>query len=255
MSEELLNNKWAWKNPVNIMKILALLLLAVVVLAAIFRERFVTPPMWQVSVIGRGEVAYTPDIAKVNIGIQIDKAAAADGALKRLNETVDKTIEAISKLGIDKKDIQTQNYTLYPEYNYIENNSSIAGYSANQRLTITIRNISEEADLVSKVIGAATSAGANQINSISFEASNLESLKQEARLKAIADAKSKAVQLSSAVGIKLDKIVGWWENFVQSPDTYYPYYDGKGGAATEQANVPSGGYTLIVDMNLSYQIK
>lgn len=255
MSEELLNNKWAWKNPAVIIKFLALLLLAVVILAAIFRERFVTPPIWQVSVVGRGEVAYTPDIAKVNIGVQVDKAAVADAALKRLNETVDKTIEAISKLGIDKKDIQTQNYSLYPEYNYIENNSSIAGYSANQGLTITIRNISEEADLVSKVIGAATSAGANQINNVSFEASNLETLKQEARIKAINDAKSKAVQLSSAVGIKLDKIVGWWENFVQSPDTYYPYYDGKGGAGADQANIPSGGYTLIVDMNLNYQIK
>ena len=259
MSEELFNNKFSWKSPAIALKILVLLILAVIILGAIFRERFVTPPNWQVSVIGRGEVVYTPDIAKINVGIQVDKAYAADVALKRLNETADKTIAAISQLGIAKEDIQTQNYSLYPEYNYVENNSILAGYSANQQLIITVRNIFESADLVSKVIAAATSSGANQINNVSFESSNIENLKQEARVKAISDAKSKANELAVAAGVKLGKTIGWWENFIQSPDVY-SYYDGKGaggavGLGGGQANVPSGAYTLIVDMNLSYQVK
>lgn len=255
MSEENFNSKSNWKYPVNVIRLVGLVCLLVIILAAIFRDRFINPPMWQVSVIGRGEISYTPDTAKVNVGVQVDKVYAADVALKRLNDTVDKIIIAVSQLGIDKKDIQTQNYSLYSEYNYIENVSSLAGYSANQQLVVTINNFSEDPDMVSKVISAATKAGANQINNVIFESSEIEKLKQEARIKAIADAKSKANQLSTATDVKLGKIVGWWENFIQTPDNYYPYYDGKGGGDTGTANIPSGMYTLIVDMNLNYQIK
>lgn len=255
--EENFGNKASWKHPANVIKILGLLLLAVVVLAAIFRERFVTPPIWQVSAIGRAEIAYMPDVAKVNIGVQVDKVYSADAALKRLDETMTKVISAIEKLGIDKKDIQTQNYSLYPQYDYLENSSVLAGYNANQQLTVTIKDLSEENDLVSKVISAVTEAGANQVNGVTFESSNIESLKQQARIKAIGDAKKKAADLSVAAGVKLGKVIGWWENFVQSPESsYYGYYDGKGGmGGSSGAVVPSGEYKLIVEMNLSYQVK
>lgn len=258
MAEENFNQKSSWKNPANVIKLIGILVLAVIVLGAIFRDRFVNPPAWQVSVVGRGEVAYTPDVAKVNIGVQIDRAPAADTALKRLNDAMDKTIVAIGQLGIDKKYIKTQVYSIYPQYDYIDNSSVLAGYSANQQLVVTIRNVAEDNGLVNQVISSATKAGANQINSVTFEASNIETLKQQARLKAIADSKKKAVSMANAAGVKLGKVVSWWENFVQSPENYYSYYDGKGGmggGTPTPTNISSGDYNLIVEMNLSYQVK
>lgn len=254
MSEQNTNVQQSWKNPAQVLKLAGLLFLFLIVLAAIFRDRFINQPSWQVSAAGRAEIEYMPDTAKVNIGVQIDKVYAADVALERLDEKIKQVMDNILALGIEKKDIQTENYSVYPQYDYIDNRSVLSGYSANQQLVVTVHDLSEDKDLVSKVIKASTEAGVNQINGVNFESSNLEELKQEARVKAIADAKNKAAELAAASGVKLDRIVGWWENFIQSPDVYYGYYDGKGGAGGGAA-MPSGSYQLVVEMNLNYKIK
>ncbi len=249
----------SWKSPKPIIMLVALVLVAGIVVVSILRDRIVSQQQWQVSVVGRGEVTYTPDIAKVTIGVQVEKVFSAEAALNQLNQTVDKVLAAVAKEGIDKADIQTQSYNLYPQYNYVDSISQLAGYGANQQLVITVKNLTPEANIIGKVIGVATQAGANQVNSITFESSKIDQYKQEARLKAINDARDKASALSQAAGVKLGKVVGWWENFVQGPDTNY--YDGKGGvgmgagAAAPTAQVPVGTPKLIVEMNLNYQVK
>lgn len=250
---------YSWKSPKPIIVLTMLVLVAGIVVVSILRDRIVNQQQWTVSVVGRGEVTYTPDTAKVTIGVQVEKVFSAEAALKQLNQTVDKVIGAVVASGIDKADIQTQSYNLYPQYNYVESASQLAGYGANQQLVVTVKNLSPEANVVGKVIGAATQAGANQVNSITFESSNIEQYKQEARLKAIADAKNKAGELSQAADVKLGKIVGWWENFVQGPEANY--YDGKGGAAMGsgigggEAQITVGTPKLIVEMNLNYRVK
>lgn len=249
----------SWKNPKPIIMLTMLILVAGIVVVSILRDRIVNQQQWTVSVVGRGEVTYTPDTAKVTIGVQVEKVFSAEAALKQLNQTMDKVVAAIGKEGIDKADIQTQSYNLYPQYNYLEGVSQLAGYGANQQLVVTVKNLSPEANVVGKVIGAATQAGANQVNSITFESSKIDQYKQEARIKAIADARDKAGALSQAADVRLGKIVGWWENFVQGPDTNY--YDGKGGVgmggggAVSEAQITVGTPKLIVEMNLNYQVK
>lgn len=254
-----------------ILKLVAMFLLAAIVGLAILRDRFVANPMWQVSIVGRGEISYLPDTAKINIGVKVDRAATAEAALKQLNDTMAKVVAAISGAGIDKKDIQTLNYNLSPQYDYIyqpaEPGSTtppvgknvLTGYDADQSLLVTIKDLSEDKGLVAKVIASAGQAGSNKINSISFDNSDMNNLKDQARLKAIADAKSKAGELAGAAGVKLGKVIGWWENFVQGPDAY-PYYGGKGGtmmgaAEVTPPTVPSGEYKLILEMNLNYEVK
>lgn len=260
------------KKGYLIVKVVGLVLLAAIVALAMLRDRFVTNPMWQVSIVGRGEVSYQPDTAKINIGVTVDRAATAEVALKQLNDSMAKVVGAITGAGIDKKDIQTLNYNLSPQYDYVyppieppgsitpvPGKNVLTGYNADQSLLVTIRDLSEDKGLVSKVIAAAGQAGSNQINSISFESSKINSLKDEARLKAIADAKSKSASLAGAAGVKLGKVIGWWENVVQGPDAY-PYYGGKGGVmmdagAVTPPTLPSGEYKLILEMNLNYEVK
>lgn len=271
--EEIINQNYSPHRMHWVLKLVAMLLLAGIVGLAILRDRFVTNPMWQVSIVGRGEVSYQPDTAKINIGVTVDRAATAEAALKQLNDSMAKVVGAITGAGIDKKDIQTLNYNLSPQYDYVyppieppgsttpvPGKNVLTGYNADQSLLVTIRDLSEDKGLVAKVIAAAGQAGSNQINSISFESSKINSLKDEARLKAIADAKSKSASLAGAAGVKLGKVIGWWENVVQGPDMYNSYYGGKGGVmmdagAVTPPTVPSGEYKLILEMNLNYEVK
>ncbi len=249
-----------WRSPKTILSLIAILLLAGIIVVSILRERIVNNPQWQINVSGQGKVSYEPDIANVNLEVEISKAAKPEDALNQLNDKMKKVINAIEQAGIPKENIQTQNYTLIPQYDVIDNISKITGYNANQIISVKINDINKNANKTADIIAAAGKAGTNKINNVSFEASNFNELKQTARLKAIADARSKAGSVGQALGVKLDEVVGWWENFV-SPDATTAYYDGKGGmgggggAISSEPYIPTGARELVVDVNVSYKIK
>lgn len=242
----------------SLVLIIAMLLVSAIVIVALVRDRIVNNQQWTVSVVGQSKVAWQPDIANIVLGVRVDKASQAKDAVNQLNEQMNKIIEAIKSAGVPAEDIATQNYSLSPQYDVVNEISKVSGYNANQQIKIKVRGIQEEMKKVSQVIDKATEAGANEVLGIGFEPNDLEKLKQEARVKAIADAKSKAVEMSQAAGIRLGKIVGWWENFIQAPSSY-DYAYGKGGDFGGQGgfapNIPSGSYEVIAELNVTYKIK
>lgn len=249
----------AWREPKVVLVLIGLLLLAGIVALAILRERLVSPAQWQVAVIGQGKVSYQPDLAIVTLGVQVDRAVYAESALKQLNDKMQKVVAALKAVQVSAEDITTQNYSLYPQYDYKDGVSTSAGYSANQQVVIKLKDI-QDGSRLSQVIDQATKAGANQITGIAFDLSNLNDLKQEARLKAIADAKQKAQSQAQAAGVRLGKVIGWWENLVQGPGPTSPLAYGKGGEvggggtpATPQ--VATGTQEIIIEVSLNYKVK
>lgn len=249
-----------WCEPKFILKLVGMLLLTTIVVVAVLRDRIVNQPQWQVNVIGQGKVSYVPDIANVILGVQIDKSKTAEEALNQLNDKIGKIINAIKEVGVQTEDITTQNYSLYTQYDYREGVSVLSGYNANQQLVVKVRNIANDNLPIAKVIAAASKAGANQVNGVSFDVTKLDELKQEARLKALQDAKAKSGGLAAAVGVRLGEVVGWWENIIQAPGLNNPvYYGEKGGlgagGGTPTPQVPSGSQEIIVEVTLNYKIK
>ena len=251
------NLKHTW-TPKFVLALVALLLLAGVVTISILRDRIVNQQFRSVTIAGQGKVSYTPDLAIVTLGVQIDKVAKAEDALSQLNTKVANIIKAVKAAGVSAEDIQTQNYSLYPQYDYKDNVSSGSGYNANEQLVIKVKNYDKNPDSLNAIIAAASKAGANQVNNLSFDSSNLNDLKQEARIKAIADAKQKSTALAQAAGVELKDISGWYENLVQP----MPYGDmsakgGMGGAggAISAPQTPSGDREIIIEIGVTYNLK
>lgn len=262
MEEEKNIFKQNFKSSIAIW-IVGMLVLGTIVVAAILRERIVNPDKSQVSVTGRGIVSYQPDIANVTMGVQIDKVPKAENALEQMNEKTNKIIAALENLGISKDKIMTQNYSVYPQYEYKDGATNLVGYNANQQLVVKVENAASDKETLSKVIANATAAGANQINGISFDVSNLNDLKQQARLAAMADAKSKTNELVEAAGLKKTKrVFGWYETIIKAPDVEVgvPVYAGLGGSDSGKTiasapQVPSGVQQIIIDIALNYEVE
>lgn len=250
----------SWREPKFVLMLVGLLLLAGVITVSIIRDRIVAPSLQQVTVNGQGRVAYTPDLAVVTLGMQIDKAKTAEEALNQLNSKMEAITKAVKNLGVTDSDIQTQNYYLNPQYDYVDNVSKVSGYNANQQLVIKITKYNEDAARLNKVIAAASKAGANQVAGLIFDSSDINNLKQQARVLAIMDAKNKSGELAAAAGVELKDVVGWWENVIQ-PSPYmaaYPYsYDqsGKGGAGITNPQISAGSHEVIVEVGVSYNLK
>lgn len=247
----------------KIILILAMVLLTVIIIVSILRERIVNEDQNQTIIYGQGKVAYIPDMATIVLGVQVDKASTAEEALKQMNDKVAKIIDAVKTAGAEEKDIQTSAFSLNPQYDYTDGRSAVSGYNANQQLTIKARNINENKELSGKIISAANGAGANQIISVNFAVSSVNDLKQQARIKAITDARSKSDALFKTAGMKHMEVIGWFENMIQSPDSpsYNNYGYGIGGGemavakSASTSQVPSGTQEIIIEIGVNYKAK
>lgn len=237
------------------LKALGLVLLAGIIIVSIVRDRIVTQPWREVSVTGTGKVEYVPDTAHVTLGVHIEGLTAQD-ALAQLNAITARVIPAVEALGIAREHISTQNLSVYPQYYYPSDApSTISSYTADQQLTIEISIASSSSDMVGQVIQTASAQGANQVQSVTFDVSNLSDLKQQAVIEAITDAKSRAEAVANAAGVKLGDVIGWWETPVSIPGQPVPYYGGYArDAAMEQSmNVPAGTSEIIMEVSLNYE--
>lgn len=205
-----------------------------------------------VSFSGEGKILAKPDIAKIQFSIVTE--ALTSKTAQDDNSKKSKTItDYLKRQNIDDKDIKTIGYNLYPQYKYppYGGRPQITGYQVNQSLEVKVRNL----DNTSNILDGVVSAGANQVNQLSFEVDNPDVLKTEARVKAIANAKKKANELEDQVGISLGKIVNFSENDGgYPPPIMFGAKDigiGMGGGPS----VPTGENEITVNVILTYQIK
>lgn len=240
-------------NQKFIIKIALIASLTAIVLIAILRDRIVNYPRREISVTGQGKIFVKPDIAQITLALNVFKKPTPAEALKEASEKTQKIIAKISELGVEAKDIQTANFNLNPEHEFTQGINRVAGFNLNQQLKIKVRNL----DNTGKIIEAGVSEGSNQVGDVQFIVDDMEKAKQEARLEAVLKAKQKAQGMAKATGIKLGKVVGFWENIIPPSDFYPLGIGGMGGEATIKTAppVPTGQNEIIVEVSLSYEVK
>lgn len=195
------------------------------------------------TVTGEGKASIIPDIAVVNAGVTA-QGTTVKQAQQELNGKINAVIEGIKKLGIDKKDIQTTNYTISPQYDYKNNTQKIVGYQANSSVTIKVRNI----DKANEVVDAATAGGANQIGGISFEVADKTKAENEARTKAVEEAKKKAELAAKTAGFSLGRIINYSEDNAGNPRPMML-------SAKADTQIEPGTSEITVVVSLSYEIR
>ena len=171
----------------------------------------------ELSVVGEGKVEAVPDTASINVGISVDKAPTVEVAQKQIDTVNNAIIAAITKLGVDKKQIQTGNYSISPNYNFDGSDRKQDGFMGDVQLTITVK----DTKMVTQIVQAATAAGATNIYGTSYSIDKPEKYREEARNKAIANAKEQANKLASSLGIRLGKVTNIVESSAGAPVAMY----------------------------------
>lgn len=157
----------------------------------------------RIFVTGSATVKADPDIAQAQLGVQ----SFADSANKAVadNNTRSGAIQtALVARGIGAKDMQTSGFNVYPQMDYEKDRAGvIVGYWASNMLSVKIRNLAKVGD----ILQAAIDAGANNVSGLYFALEDPDSLLQEARVQAVADARKRAEGLVGAAGGKLGKVL------------------------------------------------
>lgn len=206
-----------------------------------------------ISVSGEGKVVGIPDIATVDLGMIIERTTVA-AAQKENTRVMNELISRVKAAGVEEKDIQTTSYNVYPVYDWVDNKQKLRGYSVSQNVHVKVRNLDKVGDLV----GMAGELGANQIGGIGFAVDDPEGLRQEARVKALQNAKAKAEALASVAGVKLRRVVSFDESFSNPPSPmYYDRAMGMGGAEAAMAapSVEAGSSEIRANVTITYELE
>ena len=202
------------------------------------------------NVTGNSQVILTPDVAYVSIGVH-SEAETAKAAVAANNSASQAVIEAIKSQGVDAKDIQTTNFSVYQQQKYSPTGEDLGTYfMADNTVYVTMRDITKIGD----ILDASINAGANTIYGITFDVQDKEAAMTMGRDQAMADAKAQADQLSAAAGVTLGDV----QNISYYSSTPSPiYYDTKAAGVGGGASVPvsPGQLTMTVAVNVTYGIK
>lgn len=204
------------------------------------------------TVSGTGEATAVPDTAMVSLGVT-KTASTVEEAQNQVNETINTITKDLKQLGIEEKDIKTSNYNVNPNYDYTSGKNTVTGYTVNANLDVKVKDIEK----ANKAVDAATKDGANQIGNVQFVLNDekKKELENQARKKAIDEAKEKAKSISDAAGIKLGKIINIQESG-ENP-TIYPMAEARAldmkSAGGEPTQLNPGENKVSITVSLSYE--
>ena len=157
-----------------------------------------------VAVSGVGEVLGAPDTMTVTVGVRVTRDTVSD-ALRIAAERGNDVVEALETNGVERSDIQTANFAVYPEYDYSGRSRELIGFTVSNSVVARIRDV----DSAGAVIDAAAAAGGDEtiIDGIGFSVEDDAARLEEARTRAWQAAEAKAQQLADLAGVELGSVV------------------------------------------------
>ncbi len=160
------------------------------------------PDRRSVTVSGRGEVAATPDRARVSMQVETTKLDLRV-AQTEVSRIVKDYLAQLKALGIADADISTAGLSIQPEYDYsAKGGRKFLGYHLTRGIEVVVRDLDKIGDVLLK----ATTAGINNVSDPQLESSKAEALSRDALAKAAEDARAKARVLADALGAKLGAV-------------------------------------------------
>lgn len=195
-----------------------------------------------ITIESEGNIRAVPDIAKVNMGAQtIGETVAL--AQEENTALVDSLLLRLKQLGIDREDIQTNGYNIFPRYTYDEEEGQVLeGYEVNQQLSIKIRNLNKIQD----VFSLAGEVGANNVEGLTFTIDDPDIYYDDARNEAVNKLNEKTETLAQTLGVRFIRIVE------------YDEFEGgliREGVAPLERAIPQGGSIEEGSMDIKLGIR
>jgi len=251
-----LENKQASNDSVKITWIIVgtVIVLAIVALVVFLSLR----PGTTISTSGQSVVKAIPDLVTIYFNVETNGTNATDAKDKNA-VIVDDIITGLIKNGINRDNITTENFNIYPQYDWTEAGQVFKGYKATHSIKVQLD--SNKMDDAGTVIDIGVDNGA-LVSYINFELSltKQNELKAQALNQATQDARIKAESIASGLGKNLGAVV----SVSDSSFDYYPWpiyrndvAYGTGIAEAKEAistNINPGQQEVSARVSVTYKI-
>jgi uncharacterized protein len=199
-----------------------------------------------------GEVRAAPDMASINLGVMTEAPTASE-AMRANAAKMTQVIAALKKAGIAEKDIQTSGLNLNAQYNYEQNQPpKLTGYQASNQVTVIVHDLKK----LGAAVDATVSAGANQVNGVSFGLDDPTKAENAAREAAVKALQAKANLYAGATGHQVSRLVSLSEGGGYAPQPPVPmaYMVKREAMADASTPVAAGELRVRIDVTGLYEL-
>jgi len=201
-------------------------------------------------VSGTGEVTGTPDTVSVDFGVSVLGKTVAE-AVEKAAERADALIEALTSNGVERRDITTTNYSIYPEYDYRGNTERLIGYRVTNTVRAKIRQVSEAGDVIDAAVAAAGNDA--RVSGLRFSIEDDANMVAAAREAAWNDALAKARQLAELSGRTLGPAISITET-VSRPPTPIFFQEGEFAATRIATPIEPGTSAVTISLQVHFAL-
>jgi len=227
--------------------LLSIVVLTLVALAGAYVQSRQAAP-GQVSVSGTATVSATPDTASFSISVNTN-AASVKAALAANNTAMNSVEAAVTRDGITKSNLQTNNLSVQP----VTNNTGVTtGYQVSDSLSVTTHQLASLGSVVADAVN--TAGNTAQMSGITFSVTNSSSALDQARAEAIANARSEAVAIAKTSNTSVGRVLRITESDESSSPSPVAYAATMGAVRTS-VPVEQGTQPVTVQINATYQLK
>lgn len=160
-------------------------------------------PETTLSINASAIVAAEPDVAYLTGGV-VSEALTANEALRKNATNMAGVYAALEKAGLERKNIQTSNFSLQPKYTYPENAERIlSGYTVSNQVTAKVTRLDDVGDLIDAMVAQ----GGNSFDGVRFDLLDSSEIMNEARRKAMTEAIERAKLYAQVSGYEVARIV------------------------------------------------
>ena len=214
-----------------------------------------SPESRSIHVNGSGSVTGEPDIATLYLGVSVEKETVEE-AREEAASAMTAVIDSLKANDIAENDIQTENFSIYPQYDYTDEGRVLRGYRVNNTVRTKVRDL----ETLSDIIDDATGAGGDivVVNSIQFMIEDPTPLQAQARALAVKNAEAKARTLAEASGVTLGKPITITEtSHAAGPPIAYAaeaeFAADDGGRSSTP--IQAGELTVTINVTLVYEFE
>jgi hypothetical protein len=155
-----------------------------------------------IEVTGVGSVLSVPDRFSFSLSIE-QKGGVASELNKAIVERTNTVVQALIKIGIDKKAVQSLHVQFNPWVEYNGNTREQKGFILTRQVNVTLKTLAQ----YEQSIDAVLSLGVNNINDFIFTNSQADAHYQEALKHALLNAKQRAMDMANVLDLKLAGVI------------------------------------------------
>ena len=198
---------------------------------------------------GSGTAQVVPDEAEMSFGVT-RHAADAKTALANASTVAQSITAALTKGGVDKKDVQTQNVNVSPSYVDQNGRQVVSGFDASIAVRVKVRDLGKLGDLIT----SGNAAGADNINGPTLTISDPAPARAEAIDKAVADARKTAQAMAKAAGKNVGGVLSISTGDVASQPV--PLFDSALAAgAAKSVPIEPGQLDVTANVTVVFELK